>query len=54
MKEDVHFREIIPESFILGYSTQKEASVNGKINRKVEIWFVRHSWISGSQTIVMV
>ena len=53
-KEDVRFREIIPESFILGCSTPKEASVDAKINGKVEIWFVGHSWTSGSQTILMV
>ena len=38
VKEDVRFREIILESFILGCSTPKEASVNAEINRKVEIW----------------
>ena len=53
-REDMHFREIIPESFILGCSTPKEAGVDAEINGKVEIWFVRHSWTSGSQTIAMV
>lgn len=38
-KEDVRFREIEPESFVLGYPTPKEASVDAEIDGEAEAWF---------------
>ena len=38
-KEDVRFREIEPESFVLGYPTPKEASVDAEIDGETETWF---------------
>jgi len=38
-KEDVRFREIEPESFVLGYPTPKEASVDAEIDGEAEVWF---------------
>ena len=39
MKEDIRFREIEPESFVLGYPTPKEASVDAEIDGEAEAWF---------------
>jgi hypothetical protein len=39
MKEDVRFREIEPEAFVLGYPTPKEASVDAEIGEEAEAWF---------------
>jgi hypothetical protein len=38
-KEDVRFREIEPESFVLEYPTPKEASVDAEIDGEAEAWF---------------
>jgi len=38
-KEDVRFKEIEPESFVLGYPTPKEASVDAEIDGEAEAWF---------------
>jgi len=39
VKEDVRFREIEPESFVLEYPTPKEASVDAEIDGEAEAWF---------------
>jgi len=38
-KEDVRFREIEPDSFVFGYPTPKEASVDAEIDGEAETWF---------------
>ena len=38
-KEGVRFREIEPESFVLGYPTPKEVSVDTEIDGEAETWF---------------
>lgn len=38
-KEDVRFREIEPEAFVLEYPTPKEASVDAEVNGEAETWF---------------
>jgi len=39
VKEDVRFREIEPEAFVLEYPTPKEASVDAEIEGEAEAWF---------------
>ena len=39
VKEDVRFREIEPEVFVLDYPTPKEASVDAEIEGEAEVWF---------------
>lgn len=39
VKDDVRFREIEPEDFVLGYPTPKEASVDAEIDGEAEVWF---------------